>query len=62
MPRYRLIDQEGEDLAPFQAATRTWTAGDVLPRGHGDSLIVVNVTEALGGDDVEAYLVVKPAE
>ena len=62
MPRYRLIDEEGEDLGPFQAATPTWAAGDRIPRGPGDSLIVVHVTEALDGDEVDGYLVVKPAE
>jgi hypothetical protein len=32
VPRYRLIDEEGEDLGPFQAATPTWAAGDRIPR------------------------------
>jgi hypothetical protein len=62
VPRYRLIDEQGEDLGPFQASTLTWTAGDRIPRGPGRSLIVVNLTPALDGDDVDGYLVVKTVE
>jgi hypothetical protein len=62
VPRYRLIDEEGEDLGPFRAATPTWAAGDRIQREPRNSLIVVNVTEALDGDEVDGYLVVKPAE
>jgi hypothetical protein len=31
-------------------------------RGPGNGLIVVDATEALDGDDLDGYLVVKPAE
>jgi hypothetical protein len=62
VPRFRLIDEDGEDLGPLRAATPTWAPGDRISRGPGKSLIVVNVTEALEGDDVDGYLVVKPAE
>jgi len=43
-----------------QAVRPTWAARDRIPLGPGNS-IVVNVTEPLDGDDVDAYLVVKPA-
>jgi hypothetical protein len=33
-----------------------------MPRGLSNSLIVVNMTEALNGDDVDGCLVLKPAE
>lgn len=63
MPRYRLLDQQGNDLGPFRAATPRWAPGDTIPRGEpGTSLVVLNVTPALDGDDVDGYLVVKPAE
>jgi len=62
VPRYRLLSEEGEDLGLFQAATPTWAPGDRIPRGPRNSLVVVNVTVALEGDDVGGYLVVKPAE
>jgi len=62
VPRYRLLSEEGEDLGLLQAVTPTWAPGDRIPRGPGDSLVVVNVTVALDGDDVDGYLVVKPAE
>jgi hypothetical protein len=62
VPRYRLIDEEGEDLGLFQAATPNGAPGDRIPRGPGNSLFVVNVTEAFDGDDVDGYLVVKAAE
>lgn len=61
MPRYRLIDEQGENLGPFHTAAPTWQPGDRIPRGH-DTLVVVNLTLALDGDDVDGYLVVKPTE
>ena len=57
-----LLSEQGDDLGLFQAATPAWAPGDRIPRGPGRSLIVVNVTEALDGDDVDGYLVVKPSE
>jgi hypothetical protein len=62
VPRYRLIDEQGEDLGPFPAATPTWKPGDKIYRGRGGNLVVLNLTPALDGDDVEGYLTVKPAE
>jgi len=60
VPRYQLINEDGDDLGRFQGVTRAWSHGDVLQRGLGESWVVVSVTEALDGDEVEAYLVVKP--
>ncbi len=62
MPRHRLLSEEGDDLGLFQATTPTWAPGDRIPRGPGKNLVVVNVTVALDGDDVDGYLVVKHAE
>ena len=61
MPRYRLLSQEGDDLGLFQAVAPTWAPGDRIPLGTGNNLIVVNVTEALDGDVIDGYLVVKSA-
>jgi len=62
VPRYRLIDEDGEDLGRLQAITRSWSPGDVIPRTRGGSLVVVNLTEAFDADDVDGYLVVRRSE
>jgi hypothetical protein len=62
VPRYRLIDEQGEDLGPFLTAAPTWAAGDKIYRGRGGNLVVLGLTPALDGDDVDGYLVVKPAD
>lgn len=54
------MTSEGEDLGPFEAITPTWAPGDRIHRGR-DTLVVVGVTVAEAGDDVNGYLVVKPA-
>jgi len=59
VPRYMLLSEEGEDLGLFKAVASTWAPGDTIPRRPGNSLVVVNVTEALEGDDVDGYLVVR---
>jgi len=61
VPRYQLINEDGDDLGRFQGVTRAWSPGDVLQRGPGKTWRVVSVTEGLEGDDVEGYLVVKPS-
>lgn len=61
VPRYRLIDEQGDDLGPFLTAAPTWTAGDTIYRGRS-SLVVVSLRPALDGDDIDGYLVVKAAE
>jgi hypothetical protein len=60
--RYRLLDEQGDDLGPFHTSAPAWAAGDRIPRGPGKNLIVVAYTPAFDGDDVAGYLVVKPAE
>ncbi|HEX4521058.1 MAG TPA: hypothetical protein VH063_15865 [Gaiellaceae bacterium] len=60
MPTFRLLSETGEDLGTFRAATPTWTPGDRIHQGHS-SLVVVAVTVAEDGDDVDGCLVVKPA-
>jgi hypothetical protein len=61
VPRYRLIDDEGHDLGAFHTAAPTWVPGDKIHRGPDASFVVVNLTPALDGDDVDGYLVVKAA-
>ena len=61
MPSYRLVSVDGDDLGPFRAAVPKWTEGDRIHRGGGADLIVVRLVSAEDGDDVDGYLVVKPA-
>lgn len=60
MPKYRLLSETGKDLGPFRAGTPTWAPGDRIFRGR-DTLVVVRVTRAEDGDEVDGYLVVKAA-
>ena len=62
MPRYRLIDDQGKDFGPFQTAAANWVPGDRIHRGPGAAFVVLTITQALDGDDVDGYLVVKPAD
>lgn len=61
MPRFRLINVDGDDLGPFQAAAPNWAAADRIHRGgyHRD-LVVVQLVPAEDGDDADGYLVVEP--
>ena len=61
MPSYRLVSIDGDDLGPFRAAVPNWTEGDRIHRGGGSDLIVVRLVSAEDGDDVDGYLIVKPA-
>lgn len=60
MPTFRLITETGEVLGPFRTGTTAWEAGDRIFRGF-DTLEVVSVRPAESGDDVDGYLIVKPA-
>ena len=62
VPRYQLIDENGDDLGPLRAVTRSWAPGDVFARGQDVAWVVVNVTVALADDAVDAYLVVRPSQ
>lgn len=61
MPRFRLLDEDGADLGPFRSVVNVWRPGERIHRGAGDHLEVVRVVEAEDGDDVDGYLIVKPA-
>ena len=61
MPSYRLISVDGDDLGQFRAAAREWAEGDRIQRGRGGELMVVRLVAAEPGDEVEGYLVVRPA-
>ena len=61
MPTYRLISVDGEDLGPFRAAVPDWTEGDLIHRGADADLVVVRLVPAEDVDDVDGYLVVRPA-
>jgi hypothetical protein len=60
MPNYRLLTETGKDLGPFRAGSTEWGPGDRIFLGR-DLFEVVNLTEALDGDDVDGYLIVKAA-
>jgi len=60
MPRFRLLDETGEDLGPFATSSRNWKPGDVIPRGIRGNLEVVRVVGAEPGDEIDGYLIVKP--
>lgn len=61
MPSYRLISVDGEDLGRFRAAVPSWQEGDRIHRGASSDLVVVRLVAAEEGDEVDGYLVVKPA-
>lgn len=60
VPTHRLLNESGEDLGPFRAGTPTWHPGDRIHRGR-NVLEVVSLTSAEPGNDVDGYLVVRPA-
>ncbi|MFL5954830.1 MAG: hypothetical protein ACJ76I_12060 [Gaiellaceae bacterium] len=57
---FGLRSEDGDDLGSFASSEPNWDPGHVLHRGGGDDLEVVRVADADDGDDVEAYLIVKP--
>ena len=61
MPRFRLLSIEGADLGLFRAAVPNWSEGDRIHRGTEPDLVVVRLVKAEAIDEVDGYLVVKPA-
>jgi hypothetical protein len=61
LPSYRLISVEGDDLGSFRAAVPNWSEGDRIHRGRNGDLVVVRLVASEPGDEVDGYLVVKPA-
>ena len=60
MPRFRLLSTDGENLGLLRAAIAR-AEGDRIPQRGKPDLIVVRLTRAEPGDDVDGYLVVKPS-
>ena len=61
VPTYRLISAEGDDLGSLRASAPAWQEGDRIHRGSGGDLLVVRSVDAEPGDQVNGYLVVRPA-
>ena len=62
MRSYRLITEQGSDLGRLRSASQRWPAGAVVTLGSEGDFVVVGLTEALTGDDVDAYLIVRPSQ
>ncbi len=54
--RFRLIAPDGEDLGTYETMIPNWEPGDVIPRGSGDSLRVVDVVYFDEDADVRGLL------
>lgn len=61
MFRFRLLDEDGNDLGPFATSEPNWRPGHRIQRGAGAALEVVRLVDAAEGDDVAGYLIVRPA-
>jgi hypothetical protein len=59
---YRLITEHGGDLGQLRASSRRWSAGEIVTLAAGGAFVVVGLTEALAGDEVDAYLIVRPRD
>lgn len=59
--RYRLIDQDGNDLGPLATRRNDWQPGETVSRWHGEELEILNVVDAPVGDTVAGYIVVAAA-
>jgi hypothetical protein len=59
--RYRLLDEEGNDLGHFASRRQDWKPGERVSRWHGEVLEVVNVVDELEEAGFNGYIVVQPA-
>lgn len=59
MYRFRLIDENGDDLGPFVSSRHSWREGDTIARRPAERLAVVRVVEAEEDASFRAYLVVR---
>jgi hypothetical protein len=57
--RFRLLDQEVNDLGPLATKRDAWQPGERLSRWHGDELEVVRVVYAEAHEPIHGFLVVK---
>jgi hypothetical protein len=60
--RYRLIDEDGNDLGPLPTRRADWRVGERVSRWHGEELEVSNVVEAEGHEGFSGYIVVRSRE
>lgn len=56
--RFRLVDEQGNDLGPFATRQGDWRQGERLSRWHGERFEIVEVVDS-GDESVHAYLVVR---
>ena len=56
--RYRLIDEEGNDLGLLASRRARWPVGERVSRWHGEEFEVVNFVAANDGDCFDGYVVV----
>jgi hypothetical protein len=57
--RFRLLDEQGNDLGPLATKRGTWQQGEQLSRWHGDDLEVVRVVPTESHEPIDGFLVVK---
>lgn len=57
--RYRLIDEDGNDLGPLASRRADWRVGERVSRWHGEELEVLNVVEAENHEGFSGYIVVR---
>jgi hypothetical protein len=59
--RYRLLDEDGNDLGPFVAAVGDWEPGHMLWRSSGEPWEVVRVVDAEENapDELHGYLIIQ---
>jgi hypothetical protein len=58
--RYRLIDQQGNDLGPLASRRAEWPVGERVSRWHGEELEVVNFVRNDDDAGFHGYVVVVP--
>ena len=57
MFRFAVVTVEGEELGPFAFARGDFNPGDLIPRGPGQSLEVINVVPTDGEDRLPLLIV-----
>ena len=58
--RFRLVDEDGNDLGALASRRDDWAAGERVSRWHGEELEVVNVVPVDDGGELRGYIVVRP--
>lgn len=57
--RYRLLDEEGNDLGPLASRRCNWQPGERISRWHGEVLEIVSVVDELEQAEFNGYLIVQ---